>query len=245
MSLLGRPSTRVLVISGIVGSLCGCAGIVSFMASGKQPSPVAGGSLAESGYVLITEMMDINDGGRFSGLFTAHWESKNGEGFERGPEDVPVGEAIAWGRKRSDVVLVQVGGGEDGTFSAGRRAVLDEDTELWPHGGLNIVARPEGSALDGSEQEVMWVAHVKMELPSRTRERVIAYLRQDATVVALNAAQGNKEGTVDVVLRASGAKPAVQSALETMSTAIARSGYSTDRPELHFTVEIRRSAGHS
>jgi hypothetical protein len=82
----------------------------------------------------------------WTGRFRAHWESDEGRDFRNGPDDVSVEEAIAWGRSQADIVMVRVGNGdlggdEDGYFSAGKRHP-DSDTPVWRDGEIEVAARP-------------------------------------------------------------------------------------------------------
>jgi hypothetical protein len=84
----------------------------------------------------------------WTGLFSASWqdtETDRAEWFREGPDDVPVEEAIAWGRSQADVVQVRVGDGDlggddDGYFSAGERHPYPE-IPVWPE-GLTVSPRP-------------------------------------------------------------------------------------------------------
>jgi hypothetical protein len=82
----------------------------------------------------------------FTGRFDAHWESDDGRKFRPGPDKGSVEEAIKWGRSQADVVWLRVGNGdlggdEDGYFSAGTRHP-DPDTPVWPDEGIKVEARP-------------------------------------------------------------------------------------------------------
>ncbi len=119
----------------------------------------------------MTETGDLDDVGRMSGLFAAHWESddedSSGCWFIEGPEDVSLEDALGWARERSNAILVQVGGGE-AFYSAGTTDLTydggDEDDPTpvlpWPDDGLEVAARPAETPLDGSEQIVLWRVHV-------------------------------------------------------------------------------------
>ena len=81
----------------------------------------------------------------YTGRFSAHWQSEDDQKFRQGPEDVSVQEAIEWGRSQADVVWVRVGDGdvggdEDGYFSAGIRHP-EQEVPVWPD-GMSVNARP-------------------------------------------------------------------------------------------------------
>jgi len=171
------------------------------------------------GLVFVTELSDPDDGGRFSGEFAAHWESEDGEQNEMGPVEVTVEEAIRWGCMHSDVVLVQLGGGDDGHFSAGRRVFSDEETRPWPADGLKVAPRPEGSALDGSEQIVEWVVKAEIGLDAKARDKIAANLRTASQVVEAHSVNGTDDRIVLTVL-ANGATPAMTMAWRLIASAI-------------------------
>jgi hypothetical protein len=108
-----------------------------------------------TGVVLVGEDFDLDDAFRLTGLFAAHWEALDGQTYLRGPEGVPVEEAIAWGREHADVVLVRLGD-EDEPYSAGDKPPDSDPIRQWPRDGLLVRARPVGAALDGSEQVVTY-----------------------------------------------------------------------------------------
>jgi hypothetical protein len=120
---------------------------------------VSGGR--DSRIAFVGERSDEEDVFRWSGLFDVHWETLEGTGYGRGPEGVPVEEAIAWAREHAVFVNVRVGDG-DPWYSAGERHLSelgdeDGDEELvWPAEGLVIRPRPDGTPLDGSVQEIAW-----------------------------------------------------------------------------------------
>lgn len=81
----------------------------------------------------------------WTGRFEAHWESDDGQSFRPGPQGVTIEEAIEWGRSKADVVQVRVGDGdlggdEDGYFSAGERHPYP-GVPVWPE-QLRASARP-------------------------------------------------------------------------------------------------------
>jgi hypothetical protein len=165
----------------------------------------------DTGTVFVAELFDIDDSGRMSGLFGAHWESEDGRRSIDGPEDVALDEALAWGRARSDAVLVQVGGGTDGFYSAGARDLTydgsDEDDPEpilpWPATGLDIAARPIRTALEGSEQIVLWRVHCDADIEHRHWNEVVARLLADELVVRVED-PADPEETADVIARGEG-----------------------------------------
>jgi hypothetical protein len=165
-----------------------------------------------AGTVFVAEMFDIDDAGRMSGLFSAHWEIDDDRRSIDGPEDVTLDEALAWGRARSDAVLVQVGGGMDGFYSAGVRDLTydgsDEDDPEpilpWPAQGLDIAARPIETALDGSEQVVLWRVHCRLGVQPAKWAQVVARLLVDDLVVRVDKPT-DPEDTADLIVRGEGA----------------------------------------
>ncbi len=168
----------------------------------------------DAGRVFVGENFDVEDAGRMSGLFSAHWESEDGRRSIDGPEDVVLGEALAWGRARCDAVLVQVGGGMDGFYSAGARDLTydggDEDEPIlpWPTEGLHIAARPLQTALDGSEQIVLWRVHCAADIEDGQWTRVATRLLADDLVVRVEEPTDPEE-TADLIVRGEGAMAVV------------------------------------
>jgi hypothetical protein len=159
-------------------------------------------------------MFEIDDAGRMSGLFSAHWESDDGRRSIDGPEDVVLEEALAWGRARCDAVLVQVGGGMDGFYSAGARDLTydggDEDEPIlpWPTEGLHIAARPLQTTLDGSEQIVLWRVHCAADIEDCQWTQVATRLLADDLVVGVEEPTDPDE-TADLIVRGAGATAVV------------------------------------
>lgn len=176
--------------------------------------------LAETQVALVTELGDPNDVGRYSGLFAAHTDDPSGAESKMGPVDVPVEEAIAWGRAQAEVVLVQVGGGDDGEYSAGSREALDKRTRPWPPHGLKIAARPERSALDGSEQVVAWKIRAEAAVPPAVAEEVISVLAKNETVADAGAALESRN-QIEFILQARGATPALKIGWRLFRSAVA------------------------
>jgi hypothetical protein len=98
-------------------------------------------------------------------LFAAHWEDESGQHFKQGPENVPVEDAIAWGRARAPVVLVNVGD-KSTPFSAGDADLPNESLPRWPKKGMVIRPRPFGTPTDGSQQTVRWLVRSLVSVPS-------------------------------------------------------------------------------
>jgi hypothetical protein len=169
--------------------------------------------MREAGTVHIAELGDENDGGRLTGLFIAHWESDEGHALIEGPDGVSVDDAIAWGRERSDAVIVQVGYGYDGFYSAGDRDLTydgsDEEDPVpilpWPAGGLRIAARPQQSALDGSEQDVLWRAHCRLQVDDDIWGVAAPRLLADDLVVRIEE-PADPAHTADVIVHGPGVK---------------------------------------
>jgi len=65
-----------------------------------------------SGVVWIAEEVDRERHMLWTGRFSAHWESDDGQAFSEGREEVSAAEAIEWGMQRADVVWIRVGDGE-------------------------------------------------------------------------------------------------------------------------------------
>lgn len=168
--------------------------------------------------VLISELPDPDDSGRFSGLFAAHRENESGGNMLMGPVDVPIEEAIAWGRSQAQVVLVRIGDSL-AQYSAGDRQVLDDHTRPWPPDGLKIAARPEGSSLDGSEQVVPWRVEATAKVPTRTFESLVSVL-SDSQAVAHVESVSPAAGQLALVVRARGVTPAMEMAWRLVSGAL-------------------------
>jgi hypothetical protein len=83
------------------------------------------------GIVFIAEDQDWADSLVWSGRFSAHWGSRDGESFVLGPQGVSADEAILWGRKQADVVVIRLGD-SDVHYSAGARPPRPEDFDEAP-----------------------------------------------------------------------------------------------------------------
>jgi hypothetical protein len=148
-----------------------------------------------SGVVFVGENFDLDDAFRLTGLFSAHWEDPGGDAYLQGPAEVPVAEAIAWGRERAPVVLVRLGD-DDEHYSAGEKQP-DETIRIWPPDGLIVRARPFGSALDGSEQVVTYALASTIRGDALPLERVRAALENDPQVGDVGVEPASK-GSVEV-----------------------------------------------
>ncbi len=164
----------------------------------------------DAGTVHIAETFDEEDVGRLTGLFVAHWESDDDPRSIEGPDGVTVEKAIEWGREHSDAVIVRVGhrfysaGAKDLTSDSGDED--DPDPILpWPEGGLTIAARPEQSALDGSEQVVLWRAHCRVAVDADTWAEAVPRLLADDLVVRVEEATEPGD-TANIVVRGTGIK---------------------------------------
>ncbi len=169
----------------------------------------------DTGQAFVAETFDLDDAGRMSGLFAAHWESEDEDPSGRwsidGPEDVSLDDALSWARERSNAILVQVGGGA-AFYSAGTTDLTydggDEDDPVpvlpWPDGGLTIAARPVRTALDGSEQIVLWRVHVR-DVRRELWDRVAALLNADDLVVRVEEPSDPAQ-TADVIVRGNGSE---------------------------------------
>jgi hypothetical protein len=118
------------------------------------------------GTVFIGEDLDAEQFGLLTGTFSAHWESAKGPDHFDGPEGVSADEAIAWGRRHADVVLIRLGD-SDVNHSAGARRL--DDCPVWPD-GKNVERRrlPGMEHLDfESPHPVPW----EVRLPRRVSKR--------------------------------------------------------------------------
>jgi hypothetical protein len=67
--------------------------------------------------------------------FSASWQDGNADDSLEDVDFDGADAAIAWGRERSDVVLIRLGNRGDTYFSAGAKHVIDDEAEslpLWP-----------------------------------------------------------------------------------------------------------------
>jgi hypothetical protein len=176
----------------------------------RRPWRPVGEAQDEGGTAFVAELYDGYDIGRLSARFVVHWESADGQESVDGPEGVLAEEAIAWARERAGRVLVQVGHGGDGWYSAGEVDLTHDGSDddggpiaEWPDGGLQLAARPVQSALDGSEQVVLWRIHCVLDLGARERRAVVAQLLDDDLIVRVEESRWPRR-SLDVIVRSSG-----------------------------------------
>lgn len=131
-------------------------------------------SACRAGRVYIGEDFD-DEFGFLSGRFSAHWESDTEPvRFEEGPKGASVEEAIAWGRRRADVVLIQLG--DEGLYrSAGVQQPEGDEVGVWPVPGFVARRRrsPELWYLDRTESDepILWLARMYFFEPAATELR--------------------------------------------------------------------------
>lgn len=202
-----------------------------------RESQEAGTPGRDAGTAYIAEMFEVEDSGRMSGLFCAHWEidadAASGPRSVDGPEDVTLEAALAWARERSDAVLVQVGGGE-AFYSAGVTDLTydgdDEDDPTpilsWPEEGLVVASRPVESALDGSEQIVLWRIHMR-DMPLDVWARVAELVAADDLVVRIEGPTDPAE-TADVIVRGGGMKTAFLPLYRLIERSLRELGFGAD-----------------
>lgn len=139
----------------------------------------------------------------------------------KGPRGVSVEEAIRWGKARSNRVLVRLGGDEL-QYSAGASVVRGPGTSEWPESGLSIRARPEGSAIDGSEQLVEWRARLVLDSPVGLSQRIAGLVSSKDQMVRVTSVG---DTAFEVVLLAKGSQDAAELMWTAVSTAyVAASG---------------------
>jgi hypothetical protein len=194
-----------------------------------------------AGQAFVTETFDLEDNGRMSGLFAAHWESEDDSSgrWIEGPEDVPLEVALAWARGRSDAILVQVGGGQ-AFYSAGTTDLTcdggDEDDPvpvlLWPEDGLEVAARPVETPLDGREQIVLWRVHVGRLKPHVWKPVATALLASPLVVRIEEPTDPNE--TADVIVRGDGVNAVFGPLWQLISDGLADLGVSSDQARFEF-----------
>jgi hypothetical protein len=152
------------------------------------------------GTVFIAEDIDPRDIYRFSGRFSAHWE--HGRRHRDGPVGVPATEAIAWGRKQADRVLIRLVDSE--YYSAG--AEQETDMELWPEERVVEPRREPGMEhLDLVTQEpIDWEVRLPYWISRGRTAADLAALREaleaDAAVADVRA-EVDRHERVDAILR--------------------------------------------
>jgi hypothetical protein len=194
--------------------------------------------MSVDGLAFVTEMCELEDASRYSGLFAARWESDDGTKLRDGPEDVPVDEALAWAREQAPIVIVQVGGGEDGMYSAGTSELLEDGVQPWPVEGLVIAERPEGSALDGSEQSVE-AAYVRLRVSEEQEGRICDRLRADPRVAGVEQSD-TREFSFALVVCGSGLKPAADLALRLLIDAVSDALPGSSIDDVGLTAAFKR-----
>jgi hypothetical protein len=124
------------------------------------------------GTVFIAEETDAREPYWFSGRFSAHWEHRRRH--RDGPMGVPADEAIVWGRKQADQVLIRLV--DSDYYSAGAKPV--EDLEPWPEGTVVEPRRQPGMEhLDLVAREpVAWEVRLPYWISRRRTETDLADL---------------------------------------------------------------------
>jgi hypothetical protein len=121
------------------------------------------------GTVFIAESLDLEDSFMLTGLFAGHLERDDDVGAEF--EDLPVDEAIAWGRERATVVLIRTG--DSDYFSAG----IENPDQLpeWPSSASALGRRRVRGfeAMDNTDDDppVLWDVRVEAMSPGLGRAK--------------------------------------------------------------------------
>lgn len=152
------------------------------------------------GYVVIAEMVDPEDPGRFSARFAAHWEASAGTDWKPGPENAEVLDAVAWGRGHAPIVVVRTGDGP--VYSAGKRQVDDDEAKPWPLSGIRIAPRPLGTPLDGSVQSVLWLVKMETGWDGEDLDRVLEVVAGEPELVRVG--RGDRPGAGLVFVEGAG-----------------------------------------
>jgi hypothetical protein len=84
--------------------------------------------------------------------YVGHWEHEEPSPHmvEEGPGWDDIDEAIAWGRARAPLVIVQLGSSEEDTYSAGERRAT---RELPEYGGTDLTPCPEWPPSDWEQRK--------------------------------------------------------------------------------------------
>ena len=130
--------------------------------------------MSKSGVVWIGEDLDLERHMLWTGRFSAHWESDDGQSFREGPEGVGAAEAIAWGMERAHRVMIRVGDGEPEPASLPAPTVRARRQPGYEH--LDLV----------TEEPIEWEA--RLPVPSeRDRTAVVVRARshEEALTLAL------------------------------------------------------------
>jgi hypothetical protein len=132
------------------------------------------------GTVFIAEEIDPQDFYWLSGTFSAHWES--GEDFRDGPRGVPAEEALAWGRRQADRVLIRLAD-SDVYHWAGRAPNPNAKYPPWPEGRIVRPRRRQGMEhLDlESEQPIAWKVRLPRWVSRKRTEADIERVRDSLT----------------------------------------------------------------
>jgi hypothetical protein len=171
---------------------------------------------------FVAEDFDFEEGGRLTGLFSAHWESDTDDRSGPGPEGVPVEEAIEWARRHAARVSVLLYDDET-MYSAGE--VPYSDLPPWPEGGMVLRPRPMGAPRDGSVQEIPWrvkcvvaLAHVAAE---EEQAQLRAAITADARVTHVESTVRGRRLIVELDCTARGSSAACIGAHKLVSAALA------------------------
>jgi hypothetical protein len=112
------------------------------------------------------------------------------EGYEPGPEAVPLEEALAWARERTDAILIRVGDRRH-LYSAGGRPL--PDARPWPPPDLGPLVRrrdPFEAWKDRTDDDpaVAWNVHVVLSLTTQTTDEAV--VGDDAPIEAFARSTG-------------------------------------------------------
>jgi hypothetical protein len=132
---------------------------------------------------FVAEDSEPDHIGWLAGTFSVHSEKGDGtpdnkwEQVDDGLSSVSIEEAIAWGRAHAPRVLVQLGSGPAGAidqvlYSAGEEPIDDKRAIPWPAEGIEIRARPVGTAADGRDQVKVWSVEIDLEVDDPTGDDV-------------------------------------------------------------------------
>jgi hypothetical protein len=154
-----------------------------------MPGEVCDDIRVSPGLVLVTEQFDDDDDDVCSGLWSAHWQS--GDQWRHGPEGVSAQEAIAWGRRQADVVIVEAAD-SDVRYSASAGTGAASELPAWPEGRELPRRRATGMEhLDRSDaaEPISWRVESGGSFPeSRLADFIRAYgtsLQHDAAIDAV------------------------------------------------------------
>jgi hypothetical protein len=127
----------------------------------------------------VHEMSDDERLGRYTGQFEVALEGP-GSRIVQGPRNVPLEEAVAWARERTEVVLVSVAG--EVTYSAGTRRPSGPGPKFLalPSPVPTFRPRPRGTPIDGSVQEVSWGFVLTLAVSSPAAAQPVVRLLKEA-----------------------------------------------------------------